>query len=650
MENNTAVSTAKSQPSAKALAVSNFQKVMNNSYYQGLLENTLKENRGSFCTSLMELFSSDDKLRECKPVDLMAEAIKAASLHLPLNKQLGQCYILPFKNHGVMTPTLVVGTRGFLQLAMRTNKYETINADVVYEGELKSYDKVTGNLDLSGQRTSNVPVGYFAYFKMKGGLSKLLYMSLDDVCTYAKQYSPTVKFSAKTTAETLKAMALEQAAKGSSEGVGWYSNFESMALKGLALDTKIPTPEGFTTMGELKVGDTVYNALGEETKVIAKSEVKNLPCYKITTQNGQEIVCDSEHRWFVKGGKGKPSEWVVMNVADMYNVRKLGYPVVIPNTAVVQMRAQELPVNPYVLGYWLGNGSSSSASVCCSNEDVDEIESYLSPYYNTSKREDVRSNAVTINLSSKGVRSADLSLKCQLRSLGVLDNKITPDIYKRASVEDRIELIRGLCDSDGCIENQRGRVSYTSCREGLAKDLYEVVSSLGERASLRRSMSFGFGKHVEVFTVQWQPRTFNPFKLKRKAERVHERMVIPNNSIKSIEIVDSVPTQCIAVDSMGIEDDASLKKSFLITEGFIPTHNTVLRRLLSKWGELSIESGNILEMDEAPVTATQQRDEEFAEAKEVISVDAQTGEVIQPTQQVAAPAPEPEEMQTLKLN
>lgn len=232
MENNTAVSTtAKSQPSAKALAVSNFQKVMNNSYYQGLLENTLKEKRGSFCTSLMELFSSDDKLRECKPVDLMAEAIKAASLNLPLSKQLGQCYILPFKNHGVMTPTLVIGTRGFLQLAMRTNKYETINADVVYEGELKSYDKVTGNLDLSGHRISNVPVGYFAYFKMKGGLSKLLYMSLDDVCSYAKQYSPTVKFNAKATAETLKAMALDQAAKGSNDGVGWYSNFESMAIK-----------------------------------------------------------------------------------------------------------------------------------------------------------------------------------------------------------------------------------------------------------------------------------------------------------------------------------------------------------------------------------------------------------------------------------
>lgn len=219
------------QPSQKALAVKNFQAVMNNSYYQTLLQNTLKENKGTFTTSLMELATSDEKLLQCAPNALMAEALKAASLHLPLNKQLGQCYILPFKNHGVMTPTLVVGTKGYLQLAMRTGKYETINSDVVYEGELKGYDKVTGNLDLSGIRTSNVPIGYFAYMKMKNGFSKLLYMSLDEVCLYAKQYSPTVKFSEKATPATLKELALKQAASGVSDGVGWYSNFESMALK-----------------------------------------------------------------------------------------------------------------------------------------------------------------------------------------------------------------------------------------------------------------------------------------------------------------------------------------------------------------------------------------------------------------------------------
>ena len=219
------------RPSQKALAVKNFQAVMNNSYYQTLLQSSLKENKGAFCTSLMEIFSSDEKLLQCQPNDLMAEALKAASLRLPLNKQLGQAYLLPFKNKGVMKPTLVIGTKGYLQLAMRTGKYETINADVVYDGEFNHYDKVTGKLDLSGAQISNTPIGYFAYFKKKDGLTKLLYMTLDEVCRYAKQYSPTVKFSDKATPATLKELALKQAASGVSDGVGWYSNFESMALK-----------------------------------------------------------------------------------------------------------------------------------------------------------------------------------------------------------------------------------------------------------------------------------------------------------------------------------------------------------------------------------------------------------------------------------
>lgn len=219
------------QPSQKAVAVKNFQAVMNNSYYQTLLQSSLKENKGAFCTSLMEIFSSDEKMLQCQPNDLMAEALKAASLRLPLNKQLGQAYLLPFKNKGVMKPTLVIGTKGYLQLAMRTGKYETINADVVYDGEFNHYDKVTGKLDLSGAQISNTPIGYFAYFKKKDGLTKLLYMTLDEVCRYAKQYSPTVKFSDKATPATLKELALKQAASGVSDGVGWYSNFESMALK-----------------------------------------------------------------------------------------------------------------------------------------------------------------------------------------------------------------------------------------------------------------------------------------------------------------------------------------------------------------------------------------------------------------------------------
>ncbi len=282
---------AKAQPSQKAVAVKNFQAVMNNSYYQSLLQSSLKENKGAFCTSLMEIFSSDEKLLQCKPNDLMAEALKAASLRLPLNKQLGQAYLLPFKNKGVMTPTLVIGTKGYLQLAMRTGKYETINADVVYEGEFNHYDKVTGKLDLSGAQISNTPIGYFAYFKKKDGLTKLLYMTLDEVCRYAKQYSPTVKFNDKVDAEKLKEIALKQAANGSGEGVGWYSNFESMAIKTVLRRL-------LSKWGELSIESNDITNLDEAPSAIVQRDEEFAEAKNVITVNadtGEVVNAEEVH-------------------------------------------------------------------------------------------------------------------------------------------------------------------------------------------------------------------------------------------------------------------------------------------------------------------------------------------------------------------
>lgn len=282
---------AKAQPSQKAVAVKNFQAVMNNSYYQSLLQSSLKENKGAFCTSLMEIFSSDEKLLQCQPNDLMAEALKAASLRLPLNKQLGQAYLLPFKIKGVTKPTLVIGTKGYLQLAMRTGKYETINADVVYDGEFNHYDKVTGKLDLSGAQISNTPIGYFAYFKKKDGLTKLLYMTLGEVCRYAKQYSPTIKFNEKVDAEKLKEIALKQAANGSGDGVGWQSNFESMAIKTVLRRL-------LSKWGELSIESNDITNLDEAPSAIVQRDEEFAEAKNVITVNadtGQAVNADEVH-------------------------------------------------------------------------------------------------------------------------------------------------------------------------------------------------------------------------------------------------------------------------------------------------------------------------------------------------------------------
>ena len=265
----TAVATK--QPSQKALAVKKFQAVINNSYYQSLLQNTMKENKGAFTTSLMELFTSDPQLMQCDPNALMSEAVKAAGLRLPINKQLGQAYIVVFNNKDkasgkiIPTPTLIIGTKGYINLALRTNKYININKGTVYEGEFIGFDKVTGSLDISGEKISDVPVGYFAYIKQKSGFEKIMYMTIDEVCKFAKTYAPTVKFS-KITWQELKEQAIKQSVEGKGGGLGWYAGFQDMAEKTVLRQI-------LSSWGELSVdAEQVINADERPTAIQQRDE------------------------------------------------------------------------------------------------------------------------------------------------------------------------------------------------------------------------------------------------------------------------------------------------------------------------------------------------------------------------------------------
>lgn len=202
---------------------------------QAEFDRALGRNRGVFEASLIELMSGDPALQKCEPKLLVKEALRAATLNLPLSKALGQAYIVAYNNsvrqpdgswQKVMTPTFVVGYRGLIQLAQRTGQYRTLNADVVYEGEISRVDKLTGFVYLDGERTSDRVVGYFCHFQLNNGFTKTLYMSLSDMAKYAKKYSPSIR--KETTVEQLMAKANEP---GISKAVGWEGNFNDMAIK-----------------------------------------------------------------------------------------------------------------------------------------------------------------------------------------------------------------------------------------------------------------------------------------------------------------------------------------------------------------------------------------------------------------------------------
>lgn len=204
---------------------------------QDQFKNALGEHKDAFVASLIDLYTGDKQLQTCDVKAIVMEALRAATMRLPLNKALGFAYIIVFNNSvrnpdgsfsKVPTPTFVPGYKGYIQLAMRTGQYRTINADFVYEGELRKVDKLKGEVAFDGEKKSDKIVGYFCYFELLNGFSKTLYVPIEEMAAYALRYSPSFKGKNKPTAEALVAAA--QSGVVSSQ-VGWSGNFNDMGLK-----------------------------------------------------------------------------------------------------------------------------------------------------------------------------------------------------------------------------------------------------------------------------------------------------------------------------------------------------------------------------------------------------------------------------------
>lgn len=567
-----------------------FNNYIANPNTQNYLQSLLKDKVSSFVSNLTAIVAQDDKLQACTPATLMYAAVKATGMGLPIDNSLGHVYVIPFNNSkkGITEAQLQIGYKGFKQLALRSGEFLRMHETDIRSGELLFNNFLTGEISFKFEQDPKVRkqlaiIGYVSYFKLRNGFESTLFMTVEDLEEHAMRYSQSYRSTNKWVHDTSK----------------WMTDKAAMSMKGLSLDTIIPTPDGYTTMGEIKVGDELFNALGEVTTVIAKSEVKNLPCYEIEFQNGQTFIADCEHRWFAKGASIKRNEWDILTTEEIYIAKKLGFPVVIPQSPSVEFESKELLIPPYILGYWLGNGNSYSASLSCCEDDADELISYIEGY-SVSKSKDPRNNTCTLHVSSLSDNKKDGSLVSKLRELNLLKNKHIPNIYKRSSREQREELIRGLCDSDGCIDNTRGRVKYCSVKEELAYGAYEILCSLGERCTIRSGISKGFGRDTLFYEVEWKPKTFNPVKLKRKAERYKEPILSSiGTSIKAVRKIESVPTQCIAVESGDATDEVDFRKSFLIGEGFYPTHNTVCKLNLSRNAPLSIELRDAILSDQA---------------------------------------------------
>jgi recombination protein RecT len=171
---------------AKQQSTANFLNLPNTAKF---LEDTLSGRKTEFVSNLIAMCDNDAKLAECKPADLMKCALNATALNLPLNKNLGYAYIIPY--NGV--PSFQIGYKGIIQLAIRTGAYKFINAVEVREGEIKR-NKFTGEFKVLGDFPENKIVGYIAYLELMTGFSASLYMSEEEIEAHALRFSKAYKY------------------------------------------------------------------------------------------------------------------------------------------------------------------------------------------------------------------------------------------------------------------------------------------------------------------------------------------------------------------------------------------------------------------------------------------------------------------------
>ncbi|MDP2710805.1 MAG: hypothetical protein Q8O56_06265 [Solirubrobacteraceae bacterium] len=341
------------------------------------------------------------------------------------------------------------------------------------------------------------------------------------------------------------------------------------ADEALALDTLLPTPHGWTTMGEVQAGDFLLGADGAPTRVLRATDVQHgRECYRVRFSDGTSVVASDGHLWQTRVVSG-PAKLRVRTTGEMVaDGRRFCVPA--PRPYVTP--AGGFDIDPYVLGLWLGDGDSRNATISSGNEDVAQVERLIAEAGYTTRRcatRPDRANLLYVSLpgSHRNRFSPVRGLKVRLADAGLLGAKHVPTAYLRGSIGQRTALLQGLMDSDGHVSHSGG-CTFVGC-DLLTSAVVDLLRTLGQTAR-RAWQPDERSRHGGVYKVHFTPRgELVPFRLPRKVARLSaDRQGAEWVTITSVEPVESEPVRCVAVDAPG--------QLFLAGEGGHVTHNTHL--------------------------------------------------------------------------
>jgi deoxycytidine triphosphate deaminase len=356
--------------------------------------------------------------------------------------------------------------------------------------------------------------------------------------------------------------------------------------KALAIDTPIPTPRGWRPMGDLKIGEYVFDENGQPTQVVAATRIMmNRPCAVVVFSDGQQIVTDLGHRWVTTSKRerkaGRPG--TVRTTREIAESLRKGdewnHHVQLAGPA--QYPPERLPVDPYVLGIWLGDGTASKAEITVGEGDEQILDEVAAAGYAVWRASGIR--AFRIGGLARGDRgrerdavtgqfTLDGSLEGELEAMGLLRNKHVPEAYLRASIEQRLALLQGLMDSDGYIDGY-GRCEFVTTSERISDAVLELAASLGLRPTKRKKRVTRYGiEQKPAYQVRFTPTPATPvFRLRSKAHRIRAGRHHAFRAITEVHPCEPRPVRCIEVSNpTGL---------FLAGPAYIPTHNSSLGRL-----------------------------------------------------------------------
>jgi recombination protein RecT len=202
--------TPQVQTQSRAVApVERLKGLLNTPAIKARFDEMLGKRSAAFTSSILSAVAANKQLAECEPMSVIQSAAIAAAMDLPINGSLGFAHIVPYKG----VAQFQMGWKGFVQLAMRSGQYKTINATPVLEGQIKKHNVFTGEMEFNEAVTSDKHLGYLLYFKLLNGYEKYFYMSHAECLAHGKRYSASFKKGFGVWIEDFEAMALKTVVK-----------------------------------------------------------------------------------------------------------------------------------------------------------------------------------------------------------------------------------------------------------------------------------------------------------------------------------------------------------------------------------------------------------------------------------------------------